>query len=328
MKTTIKYAVFSLGIGTLIAGVKCAAFVLTGSSAIFSDAMESMVNVTAAAFSLYSLVQAGKDPDPAHPYGHGRWEYLSAGFEGGLISLAGALIMYRSVVQVFQGVTIHAIDHGIALEAVGAVMNLGLGLLLIRGGRMNHSAALTADGKHVISDVITTAGVLVGLGLVWVTGWSILDPIVAGLSAGWILVSGWRIVMRSVARLLDTPDPKTLQAVARAVVESRSPHFINLHRLRLRESGRNVQLDFHAVVPRYLPLEILHSAETKLAFQMADKLDRPVDLIVHFDPCSDEQCSTCPVINCPVRHEPQTGEIGWEPGDLIQRFADQVEHVR
>lgn len=328
MKITVRYALASLVFGGLIAAVKFAGFLVTGSSAIFSDAMESMVNVTAAAFSAYSVYQSGKDADPAHPYGHGRWEYLSAGFEGGLISLAGALIMYRSAVQVFQGVKIEAIDKGIFLEAIGALMNLALGWILIRGGKRYHSDALTADGKHILSDVITTAGVLAGLGLVWLTGWALLDPIVAGLSALWILVSGWRIVMRSVARLLDTPDPRTLEAVVRAVVKSRSEHFINLHRLRLRESGRNIHLDFHAVVPRYLPLEVLHQAETKLSFDMADTLGRPVDLIVHLDPCSNDQCRVCPVESCPVRFEPQTGEIGWGPEEIIHRFADQEEHHR
>lgn len=324
MKSPIAYALLSLVAGSVITGLKFTAYFMTGSLAIFSDALESIVNVVAASFALYAVREAEKEADPDHPYGRGRLEYVSAGFEGGLIAFAGALILYESVPLIISGTALRGLDFGIFLTLLAAGLNAALaGVLLVQGKRL-HSMALTADGKHIMSDVVTSVAVVLGLGIVRLTGITNFDPLLASLSALWILVSGWRLITKSLGHLLDRPDKDTLDSTARVIAASRPPELINMHRFRLRESGRRIHLDFHVIVPRYLSVAALHDIQESLRSDLEKGSGRPSDLMAHYDPCGSEHCYLCEMADCKVRTEQQRVVPQWNSVELVKDLTQQV----
>src|ERR1041384_5371745 len=196
----------SLLISLALLAVKFQAYRLTGSTAILSDALESIVNVVAAIFALGALVFAGRPADRNHPYGHGKMEFLSAAFEGGLIAFAAVLIVYEVVQALLYGVSLRALDTGVAVVLGAGLVNLALGVYLVRTGRRYDSITLVADGRHVMADFYTSAGIVVGLLLVRVTGFGWLDPLVAAVVALNLLWTGLRLVRQAAAGLLDEED--------------------------------------------------------------------------------------------------------------------------
>jgi cation diffusion facilitator family transporter len=304
-------AALSIVAGALICAIKFAAYLATGSSAIFSDAVESVNNILAALVSAYAVWQSARSPDRDHPFGRGRLEYFSAGFEGGLIALAGVLILYEATPRIFTGVTLSRLDAGLALTAAGSALNAGLGWILVRVGRRRNSAALVADGMHVYSDVLTSLGLLAGLGLVRLTGWTLLDPLLAVGMALWLLYAGGRIVLGSFHRLMDRVSPATRDAVVAALAAVRRPEMILPHRLRLRETGPQLEADFHLIAPRFLTIEDLHRLELEIGRGLVAALGRPIDLLMHSDPCANEHCCACEMRKCPVRSEAQRASSLW-----------------
>lgn len=304
-------ATLSIAAGVVICGIKFAGYLATGSSAIFSDAVESVNNILAALVSAFAVWQSARSPDRDHPFGRGRLEYFSAGFEGGLIALAGILILYEAAPRLFTGVTLTRLDAGLALTALGSGLNAALGWILVRVGRRRNSAALIADGMHVYSDVLTSLGLLLGLGLVYLTGWNVLDPLLAIGMALWLLYAGGRIVLGSFHRLMDRVSPATLAAVVAALATVRRPEMILPHRLRLRETGPQLEADFHLIAPRFLTIEDLHRIELEIGAGLIRSLGRPLDLLIHSDPCADEHCFACEMGNCPVRAEERRASALW-----------------
>ena len=252
----------SLLIGAGLMAVKFIAFYLTGSAAILSDALESIINVVAAGFALGSIIIAAKSPDPDHPYGHGKVEYFSAGFEGALIVLAALGIFYAAWPRLLNPQAIPKLEKGLLLILGAALVNLVLGMVLVMLGRRTKSIVLTADGKHVLTDVVTTVGVVLGLVGVYFTGWNWLDGAVAILVGLNILVTGARLVHQAAAGLMDKSDPELLEEICRVIAEQRRPMWIDIHQLRARRAGTRVFIDFHLILPRDLSLEASH-AEVK-----------------------------------------------------------------
>lgn len=309
--------------GSLICGIKFYAYYVTGSSAIFSDAIESINNILAAVFSAYAVWQSARAPDLAsHPFGRGRLEYFSAGFEGGLIALAGLIILYHSAPRILGDHEVRELSAGMFLTLATSVLNGGLGWYLVRNGRRFQSEALIADGKHVLTDVYSSLAVVVGLIAVQLTGWRVLDPIVAVLMAVWILWSGGRILSSSFDRLMDRVRPETLQHAIDALRSERRPPMILPHRLRIRESGLRLEVDFHLIAPRYFTIEELARFETELYRDLSQRVDRPLDLLVHFDPCRPVHCRHCPMADCPVRSESQSDCLIWD-----ERIFLSEEHI-
>lgn len=304
-------AMLSIAAGVVICGIKFAGYLATGSSAIFSDAVESVNNILAALVSAFAVWQSARSPDRDHPFGRGRLEYFSAGFEGGLIALAGVLIIYEAAPRLFAGVTLTRLDAGLALTALGSGLNAALGWILVRVGRQRNSAALIADGMHVYSDVLTSLGLLVGLALVYATGWNALDPLLAIGMALWLLYAGGRIVLGSFHRLMDRVSPATLAAVVAALETVRRPEMILPHRLRMRETGPQLEADFHLIAPRFLTIEDLHRLELEIGAGLNRALGRPLDLLIHSDPCADEHCFACEMGNCPVRAGERRASALW-----------------
>ncbi len=277
-------ALLSLGVGFLMLFGKWTAFVITGSYAILSDALESVVHVVATAFALASIIIAARPADLKYPYGYGKIGYFSAGFEGGLIALAGLAILYEAGVALIRGSEPTRLDLGMLLIAAAAGINLVLGLYLIRLGRRQNSLILTADGQHVLADSYTSLGVLVGVGLVWLTGLAWLDGLVAigfGLNILW---TGWGLVRESFSGLMDRADPALLGRVVDAFQAAREPGWVDLHQLRAWQAGDRVFVDFHLAVPHDWTVTQIHDANDRLHDILCELLGDETELIVHFDP--------------------------------------------
>jgi cation diffusion facilitator family transporter len=283
----------SLAVGLGLMAVKFFAFYLTDSAAILSDALESIINVVAASFALTSLIIAAKSPDPTHPYGHGKIEYFSAGFEGALIILAALGIFYAAWPRLLHPQAIPKLEKGMFIILGAAVANLALGLILVMVGRRTKSIVLVADGKHVLTDVYTTAGVVLGLVGVYFTGWNWLDGAVAMLVGLNILVTGALLVRQAAAGLMDTSDPQLLEEICQVIAGHRRDMWIDIHQLRARRSGTLVLADFHLILPRDLSLEESHAEVKKLEKILKDHFAGQADILIHADPCMEPECPIC-----------------------------------
>jgi cation diffusion facilitator family transporter len=255
----------------------------------------------ASAFALYSIILSAQPPDSSHPYGHGKVESFSAGFEGALIILAALAIVWTAVPGFFSPRPIAALDLGIVLVIGAAAVNAGLGLFLIRTGQQTHSLALMADGKHLLTDVYTSGGVVLGLGLVRLTGWLMLDSLTACAVAVNILVSGARLVRESVSHLMDEADELVLRDIVDTLQRERRPEWIDLHHLRSWRSGNRHHIDFHLTLPRYWNLEQCHETQTVVEGWLIDRLGSHSEALLHLDPCTPHHCPSCPLTDCSVR---------------------------
>jgi cation diffusion facilitator family transporter len=294
----------SLLAGSAICAGKFVAASVTDSAALLSDALESTVNIAAAALLLYTLIVAARPADRDHPYGHGKVEFFSAGVEGALIAVAALAIIYHAALDLIRGPALQRLDVGIALAAGLAVANAALGAYLVRTGSRHASEALVADGRHVLTDVVTTVGVIVGLVLVRFTGLAILDPLVAMAVAGSILYTGWRLLRVAVGGLMDEADTRLLGRVCEALERRRDESWIDVHGLRSFRSGAVHHADLHLAVPRYFDADRLHEVGESVRETILAATELPGDVIVHFDPCRPRQCPICAMRDCPVRAAP------------------------
>jgi cation diffusion facilitator family transporter len=306
----------SLAVALGLMAIKFFAFYLTGSAAILSDALESVINVVAAGFALTSIIIAAKSPDPTHPYGHGKIEYFSAGFEGALIILAALGIFYEAWPRLFHPQAIPKLEKGLLLLLGAALINLVLGLGLVVIGRRTKSIVLVADGKHVLTDVFTTAGVLIGLVAVKYTGWNWLDGGVALLVGLNILVTGALLVRQGAAGLMDRSDPRLLEEICRVIAHHRRDMWIDIHQLRARRAGSRVFMDFHLILPRDLSLEESHAEVKKLEEVLNGHFAGQADILIHADPCMDPECPICGYTPCEHRRSRITMQRLWRPDTL------------
>jgi cation diffusion facilitator family transporter len=302
-RARLRAGVLSLVVGAALLLLKFEAYRRTGSAAVLSDALESIVNVVAALFGIGSIVFAGRPADRNHPYGHGKIEYFSAAFEGGLIAFAAILIVFEAVQAFAAGAELRELDFGLAIVLGAGVVNASLGLVLVRTGRKYASLTLVADGKHVLSDWWTSAGILVGLGLVRVTGLQWIDPLVACLVAAQLFWTGFRLVREAARGLLDEEDPELLARLVAVLGPRIGGGVIHLHHLRARRAGRFHHVDAHLVVPEFWPVERAHAVSDELAASVIRALGVEGELVFHVDPCRRAYCRECDVEGCAVRVE-------------------------
>ncbi len=297
-----------VGFGML--GIKTTAYLLTHSAAIFSDALESIVHVFATSIALYSIIVSSRPADESHPYGHGKVEFFSAGLEGGLIVVAAFAIIYAAVRDMIFGRELVDLDTGMLLILAASIVNLLLGWFLIKRGKATDSLTLVADGKHVLTDSYTSFGVVAGLGLVYLTGYTILDPLVAIAVAINILVSGYKLMRVSVGGLMDEADRPTLERINEIVHRFRTREWINMHHLRIMRSGRLHHLDFHLIVPFYWSVEKSHAFQGEIVREIGAAMNNNATILIHLDPCIEAYCPSCNVEPCPERqarfiHQPE-----------------------
>ena len=310
--------VVSLVLGAAIMAVKFWGYAMTGSTAVLSDAMESIVNVVAAGFALWVLTFAARPADRNHPYGHGKMEFVSAVFEGGLITFAAALIIYEAARSLIRGPDVHQIDIGLAVVAGAGVANAALGMFLIRLGRKTQSITLAADGQHVLSDFWTSAGVVAGLALVRWTGVVWLDPVVAILVALNLAWTGVRLVRQAGGGLVDEEDPQLIRHLVEAFERTAHPGIIRLHHLRAIRAGSTVHVDAHLVVPEYWAVDRADQIVEEFQEKMAAGLPVKGEVIFHTDPCHRLYCPVCDVDGCPVRRTPFAGRDPLTAEEAVQ----------
>jgi len=297
-------ALLSLVVAVALLLVKFLAYERTGSQAIFSDALESIVNVVAALIALTVLRYAGKPADRDHPFGHGKLEFFSAAFEGGLIFCAALVILWQSVLAFLEGSMPRELDLGVALTFGAGLANGALGLYLVRYGKTHDSAAVTADGYHVLSDFWTSVGVVVGLIVVKLTGIAWLDPAIAAVMMVWLLLTGFRIVRRAIGGLLDAEDPELLARVVDVLSQRVGNGVIRFHHLRAIRSGSFRHIGAHMVVPEFWSVERAHTLAEELSAEVLAKLPGQGDIDFHTDPCERVWCRMCDLEACSVRQQP------------------------
>lgn len=322
-----RVAWFSVGLSVLLLAVKILAWHLTDSAAVLSDALESIVNVIASGFALFSITLSARPPDDSHPYGHGRIEFFSAGFEGALIIAAALAIVVTALPRLFAPQPITQLSLGMLLVCAAGVANALVGWYLQMLGKRTHSLALVADGQHLLSDAYTSVGVLVGILGVWLSGWERLDALTALAVALHILLMGWHLVRESIARLMDEAEPALLQRIVQTMQAARQTAWIDLHNLRAWRSGPRYHVDFHLTLPRYWPLEQSHEVAHEIERLIQGTQAMPGDVIIHLDPCLPGDCAFCALSPCPVRAVPHQATPPWTVSAAIGGPASALANV-
>jgi cation diffusion facilitator family transporter len=297
-------AILSLITSVVLLAVKLWGYRMTHSQAVLSDALETIVNVVAAGLALIVLSFAYKPADKDHPYGHGKLEFFSAAFEGGMIAFASVMICIEAIQSLIHGPRIEAIGLGLLVTVGAGVVNLALGYFLLRSGRRHQSATLEASAHHVLSDFWTSVGVAIGLLLVHFTGILWLDSAVAllvGLLLGW---TGISLVRRSAGGLLDQEDREILENLLKVVGRERPSGIIQLHHVRVMRSGRYHHIDAHAVVPEFWDVAEAHDRTEHFESRLMEEYPYPGELHLHIDPCRRAYCRVCDVLSCPIRKHP------------------------
>ena len=278
----------SLGVAVVLLAAKVTAAVVTGSSAVYSDAAESVVHLLAVGFAAWALRLAHKPADETHHFGHDKVAFLSAGFEGAMISAAAVLILYEAVRQWIYGVSINHLGFGAQVTAAAAVVNLALGLSLVRIGGKSGSPLIRANGMHVLTDVWSSGAVLIALALVYWTKWVWWDPIAAALAALNILRVGFKLIRESLSGLLDEADPKVEREICELLDREAGQRGLTYHNLRHRHSGRTHWVEFHLVFADDLTVGRAHEDATAIEASIADLLKPDGRVISHLEPKSAE----------------------------------------
>ncbi len=317
----IAAGVVSLLVGAGLMAVKFYVYRLTGSSAVLSDALESIINVVASSFAIVSILLAAVPPDEDHPYGHGKIEFFSAGFEGALIVLAALGIFRVGIGHLVAPQPLPQLDFGLLLMAAASAVNGLLGLGLVRVGRRTRSITLEAGGRHVLTDVYTSAGVVAGLVLVRLTEWYWMDGLVACLVGIHILFAGAQLLRTSYKGLMDAADPKVLEKITEVVLAHRQPSWIDIHKLRAWNAGTRVHVDLHLILPRDMPLEEAHHEADALEQAILAEVPGAESVLVHMDPCGKEDCPICGRTPCAHRERPFRQTSSWNTTTLTARVA-------
>jgi cation diffusion facilitator family transporter len=325
-RTRWRAALVSLVTALLLLAVKFWAYAVTRSQAVFSDALESIVNVIAAAFALGGLVYAVRPADRDHPFGHGKIEFIAAAFEGGLIAAAALLILWESGTVLVQGAHVRELDFGLLLVVLAGLGNGALGLFLVRTGRRHRSLTLVADGQHVLADFWTSVGVIVGLLLVRFTGLVWIDPLAAMVLACWLLYTGARLLRHAAGGLLDEEDPALLSRLVRTLAPHVKDGVIRVHHLRAIRAGRFHHVSAHLVVPEFWTVERAHDTAEELAGTVLREIGDEGDISFHTDPCERVYCAMCDLDACSVRRQPFTGRRPLTVDEAVR--PDPDAHVR
>lgn len=302
LKQKVQRWIVSLSV--LILCGKFAAFYLTNSVGILTDAMESIVNVTAGFISLYSLWFAAKPKDRAHPFGHGKVELISASIEGLLIVMAGGLIIYEGVRRLFDPAQIEKLDIGIIVIAVAGLMNYLMGWYSIRMGKKYDSIALVAGGKHLQSDTYSTIGLVIGLVVLYFTKISWIDSALALIFGSIIIVTGISILRQTVENLMDKADEEVLRSMVKSVNENRKPYWIDIHNTKTIKYGSYLYVDCDLTMPWFYNIQQSHDACDELKSAITERFSGRVQVSIHSDPCKEKHCHHCEVTDCTYRRVP------------------------
>jgi cation diffusion facilitator family transporter len=308
----------------LLLVIKFIAYYITHSVSVLTDALESIVNVAAGFIGLYSLYVAAKPRDKEHPYGHGKAEFLSAAIEGTLVVSAGAIIIYKAVKQIIYPVDLERIDYGIYLVASTAIINFIMGFIAARVGKKNNSLALIASGRHLQSDSYSTFGIIAGLVLIFLTGFKWIDGTVAIAFGIFISYTGYKILRKSIAGIMDEADLDLLGKLVNVLNTNRRENWVDLHNLRIIKYGAILHLDCHLTVPWYLNVHEAHKEIEALELLIKQEFRESMELFVHSDGCLEFSCKICNKQNCTERKHNFEKHINWTLENILQ---NQKHHI-
>lgn len=316
-ESNIQFQKFILGVGVFLFALKITAWIITGSLAILSDALESTMNIISGTVGLYSLYIASKPKDADHPYGHGKVEFIAAGVEGALIFGAGVYIIIESILKFKNPTGVADLDLGIAFIGFSGLVNFLAGHLSEIRGKATNSMTLISGGKHLKSDAYTTLGLLLGLLIIYFTGLEWIDSIVAMIFASIIIYTGYRVMRKSVAGIMDETDLELLKRIIAVLEENRSDNWIDIHNFRVIKYGATYHIDCHLTVPWYFDVREAHIEVESLTDLIIRYYGAEVELFVHTDPCVPSSCSICSISECKVRQHKFEGRLKWDMGNVL-----------
>jgi cation diffusion facilitator family transporter len=323
-KDKIKAIQFVLVLGCLLTAIKFTAYFFTDSAAVLTDALESIVNIVASLFAWFSIFYSSKNKDTDHPYGHGKIEYVSAGFEGGLILISGIWILYESLQNIVHQHTILKIDTGIILIAASGILVFSLGRYLIKKGRKHHSLTLIADGKHLQTDAYTSAGIIAGLTIIRFTGLYWMDSVIAIIYSCVIVYTGYKLIKESLDGLLDKIDFATAQEIVDVINKNRTSEWIDVHNMRIQKFGSFLHVDCHITLPWYNNLEKSHTQMELLDDLLNQHFDNRVEFFIHPDPCQPKACGICLLENCKERKHDFKQKVEWTMDNVLENKSHQL----
>jgi cation diffusion facilitator family transporter len=281
-----RYAWLSITAAIVTITLKATAYSLTGSVGLLSDALESVVNLAAAIVALLALSLASRPANDEFTFGYSKVEYFASGFEGGMILLAAAGIVFSALPRLFNPAPLEQLGLGLAISVVASLVNLGVALVLMRAGKRHGSITLEADARHLMTDVWTTVGVLIGIALVLITGFVRLDPIIAMLVALNILFTGYRMLVRSGRGLLDVALPQEELASIKSILDSYQSHGVKYHALRSRQAAARNFLAVHLLVPGNWTVRRGHKLAEQVEKQVLDAIPN-TNIVTHIEPLED-----------------------------------------
>lgn len=299
--------------------MKFTAYFVTQSNAILTDAAESIVNVIASSFAFYSIYLSSLPKDQNHPYGHGKVEFFSAFVEGTLIILAGIIILGKTVYNAFFPQEIHNLLDGSFLIGITGMINGALGWLMIKKSKTLNSLTIQADGKHLMTDAISSFGLVIGLLLIWLTNIYWLDSVISFLLAFYIIRNGYKLTRISVGGLMDESDVEVVEHVIDCLNTNRKEEWIDIHNLRTQRYGESVHIDCHVTLPYYFDLVKVHQEVSNID-KLINKNILNTELFIHADPCLPECCHYCNLQYCPVRKEPKSKDIKWTLNNVTKNM--------
>lgn len=287
------------------------AWYLTHSVTVLTDALESTVNVIAGFIGLYSIILAAKPRDMNHPYGHGKAEFVSSAVEGSLIFIAGLMIIYESIDQLIHPKPLHKLDVGIYIVGATGVLNFIIGTYAVIQGKKQRSLIVESAGKHLRADAYSTFAIVVGLALILITGLQWLDSAVAIAIALFIIFTGYKLVRRSMAGIMDEADEKLLKDVIKYLHENRKPQWVDLHNLRVVQYGDVLHIDAHMTLPWYYSVLEADTEIHVLEDMIKQHFENKVEVFIHIDACQPYQCKLCALENCSERKAPFIKQYEW-----------------
>jgi cation diffusion facilitator family transporter len=304
---------------------KFGAFFITHSNAILTDAAESIVNVLASSFAFYSIYLTTLPKDENHPYGHGKVEFFSAFLEGTLIGIAGIIIIFKSSYNlIFPNPIANLFEGAIIIGSTG-IINMLVGYYLIKVGKKHRSITLEADGKHLLTDAITSAGLVVGILIIYVSEIYWLDSVVSILLGLYIIYSGYKLTRKSVGGLMDESNIELVNNIVKLLQDNRRSPWIDVHNLRAQQYGADVHMDCHFTFPYYFDLNEVHNEISQIDQLINESVSHSTELFIHADPCLPACCNYCSMEKCPVRREEYKRQIEWtlENATKNQKHFDQ-----
>jgi len=308
--------ILSFLVSLAIMGAKFYAYYASGSTTLLTDALESIVNVVAAAFAYYSIYLASQPRDLNHPYGHGKIEFFASGLEGVLILLAAMYIFLHAWQHLYARPELTRLDLGIIISLSSAAVNGILGYYLVSQGKTSHSPAILADGKHLKLDALNGVFVVVALVITYVTNLFWIDSIASLIFASVMCWQGLNLIRESIAALMDETNPEVFQKVIQWIVSNKKQEWIDLHNLRVQQYGGDLHIDCHLTLPRYWDLNRVHDEIHEFEVTIGKVMPTDIEIFVHVDPCLDECCQHCPMANCQIRQHEFIKEIEWNKVNL------------